>query len=153
MRLALCFCSLALMLTTEGCQRLMSSSAPAGSEAPVPTAVGPIPGNPASVQARLNPYANDPVALQDGRRLFNWYNCSGCYGNRDDQIFDTIAQGRSNGMPCWGTKIPESQIWQIVVYVKSLGTPREPDPPIVPADEVVGLDFKSPVKMDAPSPE
>ena len=26
------------------------------------------------------PYINDPVALQDGRRLFNWYNCSGCHG-------------------------------------------------------------------------
>jgi len=172
MRLALCVCSLALVVTIESCQRLMSSSAPAGAEADMSTAVGPVPGNPASVAARMNPYANDPVALQDGQRLFNWYNCSGChgghagggmgpslrdetwiYGSRDDQIFDTIAQGRSNGMPSWGTKIPESQIWQIVVYVKSLGTPREPDAPTVPADEVVGPDFKSPVKMDVPSPE
>ena len=103
-----------------------------------------------------NPFANDPVALQDGRRLFNWYNCSGChgghagggmgpslrdpvwlYGNRDDQIFDTIAQGRSKGMPAWGTKIPEQQIWELVAYIKSMGTPQEPDPPVEPAEEEV----------------
>ena len=105
---------------------------------------------------RTNPFANDPVALQDGRRLFNWYNCSGChgghagggmgpslrdpvwlYGNRDDQIFDTIAHGRSNGMPAWGSKIPQNQIWELVAYIKSMGTPMEPEPPIEPADEKV----------------
>ena len=59
------------------------------------------------------------------------------YGNRDDQIFDTIAQGRANGMPAWGSKIPQHQIWELVVYIKSMRTPQEPDPPVEPADEVV----------------
>lgn len=172
MRLSLYLSLMVLLAMTPSCQRAMNPSAPAGSEAPVPTAVGPVPGNTAPAHQRRNPYAGDPVALQDGQRLFNWYNCSGChgghagggmgpslrdetwiYGNRDDQIFDTILQGRANGMPSWGTKIPEAQIWQLVVYVKSLGTAQEPDPPIVPSDEVVGPDFKSPVKMDAPLPE
>jgi len=57
------------------------------------------------------------------------------YGYRDDQIFDTIAHGRSNGMPAWGTKIPQDQIWQLVAYIKSMGTPTEPDPPVEPSKE------------------
>ena len=59
------------------------------------------------------------------------------YGNRDDQIFDSIAEGRSKGMPAWGTKIPEDQIWELVAYIKSMRTPQEPDPPVEPADEEV----------------
>jgi cytochrome c oxidase cbb3-type subunit 3 len=116
--------------------------------------VGPVPGAVSSPVASTNPFANDPVALQDGRRLFNWYNCSGChgghagggmgpslrdtvwlYGGRDDQIFDSIAEGRSQGMPAWGTKIPTDQIWQLVAYIKSMRTAQEPDPPTEPANE------------------
>jgi cytochrome c oxidase cbb3-type subunit III len=118
--------------------------------------VGPIPGTPQLIHYMTNPLATDPVALQDGRRLFDWYNCSGChgghagggmgpslrdevwiYGSRDDQIFDSIAQGRSQGMPAWGSKIPKEQIWELVAYIKSMRTPQEPDPPIEPADEMV----------------
>ncbi len=96
------------------------------------------------------------MALAEGRRLFDWYNCSGChgghagggmgpslrdktwlYGDRDDQIFDSIAEGRSKGMPAWGSKIPEDQIWKLVAYIKSMRTPAEPDPPVVPPNEQV----------------
>lgn len=143
---------LALFLTA-GCN---SNSTPvaAGATPPVPTTVGPVPGGISPPVERTNPFANDPVALQDGRRLFDWYNCSGChgghagggmgpslrdkvwlYGSRDDQVFDSIAEGRSNGMPAWGTKIPERQIWELVAYIKSMRTPQEPDPPIEPANE------------------
>ena len=59
------------------------------------------------------------------------------YGSRDDQIFDSIAQGRANGMPAWGSKIPQTQIWELVGYIKSMRTPQEPDPPTEPADEMV----------------
>jgi cytochrome c oxidase cbb3-type subunit 3 len=106
------------------------------------------------VAAAINPLSGNPVAMQDGRRLFDWYNCSGChgghggggmgpslrdktwlYGDRDDQIFDSIAEGRSNGMPAWGSKIPSDQIWELVAYIKSMRTPEEPDPPVEPANE------------------
>jgi hypothetical protein len=40
-------------------------------------------------------------------------------------------------MPAWGTKIPEQQIWELVAYIKTMGTPQEPDPPVEPADELV----------------
>ncbi len=147
--------TLAAVSVMTGCHGDAKSVA-AASEAPIPTAVGPVPGGVSLLHPRLNPYTGNPVALQDGRRLFNWYNCSGChgghagggmgpslrdetwiYGSRDDQIFDSIAQGRSKGMPAWGAKIPEDQIWQLVAYIKSMRTPQEPDPPVEPADEMV----------------
>jgi cytochrome c oxidase cbb3-type subunit 3 len=59
------------------------------------------------------------------------------YGDRDDQIFDSIAEGRSNGMPAWGSKIPSDQIWELVAYIKSMRTPQEPEPPVEPANEEV----------------
>ena len=59
------------------------------------------------------------------------------YGDEDAQIFDSIAEGRANGMPSWGSRIPENQIWELVAYIKSIRTPQEPDPPVEPADEMV----------------
>jgi hypothetical protein len=50
-------------------------------------------------------------------------------------------------MPSWGTKIPEQQIWELVAYIKSMGTPEEPDPPVEPANEMVG----NPVNNTIPS--
>jgi cytochrome c oxidase cbb3-type subunit 3 len=86
-------------------------------------------------------YENNPQAISDGARYFDWYNCDGChfhgaggigpafynsgqwiYGGRLDQIYDSIYQGRPNGMPMWGDMIPSSVIWQIAAYVKSLST-------------------------------
>src|SRR5690606_19958893 len=69
----------------------------------------------------------------------NWYNCAGChfnggggmgpplmddewiYGSSPAHIFATIVEGRPNGMPTYGGKIPEHQVWQIVAYVRTLG--------------------------------
>lgn len=152
-RSLLLLCS--ILVLVSGCRRSPTSVAASGTSA-ASTPVGPIPGNPQLAHYLTNPMAGDPVALQDGRRLFDWYNCSGChgghagggmgpslrdvvwiYGNRDDQIFDSIAQGRANGMPAWGSKIPAQQIWELVAYIKSMRTPQEADPPIEPADEMV----------------
>ncbi len=96
----------------------------------------------------MNPYAGNPIAIEEGRKLFGGFNCSGChgghagggmgpslrdgawrYGSSDAQLFDSIAEGRGQGMPAWGTKIPEEQIWKLVAYVRSLRTPSEPVPP------------------------
>lgn len=115
--------------------------------------VGPIPGPGQPAALPTNPYADNPVAIQDGRRLFLWFNCAGChgghagggmgpslrdkdwiYGGDPAHIFDSILEGRAHGMPAWGTKIPEDQIWKLVAYIKSLRTPQEPDPPIVPPE-------------------
>jgi cytochrome c oxidase cbb3-type subunit III len=151
------FLVLISLLASCGCRKSAETSvAPASGPPITANPVGPVPGAVENIQYPKNPYANDPVALQDGRRLFDWYNCSGChgghagggmgpslrdpvwiYGNRDDQIFDSIAHGRAEGMPAWGTRIPENQIWELVAYIKSMGTPQEPDPPVEPVEEQV----------------
>lgn len=56
------------------------------------------------------------------------------YGTDPAHIFASISEGRGKGMPAWGTKIPEDQIWKLVTYVESMRTPQEPDPPEVPPE-------------------
>jgi cytochrome c oxidase cbb3-type subunit III len=128
--------------------------APAGALPGLRATVGPIPGPkpPGGPAAIVNPYANDVVARQDGRRLFVEMNCYGChgghagggmgpslrdktwiYGQSDADIFDSIASGRANGMPAWGTKLSDQQIWELVAYVQTLESPNEVEPPTPPA--------------------
>ncbi|MBV9224266.1 MAG: c-type cytochrome [Acidobacteriaceae bacterium] len=111
------------------------------------------PGGPVHPQHVVNnPYNSSGYDISEGQRLYNWYNCSGChfdggggigpplikttwiYGGEPANIFDTIVKGRPNGMPSWGGRIPEYQIWQIVAYVRSMNglqptsaTPTRPD--------------------------
>jgi cytochrome c oxidase cbb3-type subunit 3 len=42
------------------------------------------------------------------------------YGSEPEQIFETIVQGRPNGMPAFGNKIVADQVWQLVAYVRSM---------------------------------
>ena len=76
--------------------------------------------------------------IAQGKRLYRWYNCSGCHSNggggmvpplmdanliychQPDAIFSTIMEGRPNGMPAFRGRIPESQAWQLVSYVRSM---------------------------------
>ena len=137
-----------------GCHSDPAAVPPANGQAIRENPVGPIPGGYDNIPYAANPLAGNAVALQDGRRLFDWYNCSGChggrggggmgpslrdpvwlFGNQEGQIYDSIAHGRSEGMPAWGSKIPPQQIWELVTYIKSMGTSQEPDPPSEPADE------------------
>jgi cytochrome c oxidase cbb3-type subunit III len=76
--------------------------------------------------------------VNEGKRLYKWFNCNGCHANgggdvgpalMDDKwiygadaanIFQTIMEGRPNGMPSFRDKIPAQQAWQIVAYVRSM---------------------------------
>jgi cytochrome c oxidase cbb3-type subunit 3 len=114
----------------------------------IAAAVGPVPGPKMAVPEQQNPFHGDRSAISEGRTLFDQYNCSGChgpygggamgpslrdsvwlYGDTEAQIFDSISEGRNNGMPAWGTKVPEQQMWKIVAYLKTLRTPQEPEAP------------------------
>jgi cytochrome c oxidase cbb3-type subunit III len=136
------------LLLASGCDLQSAEVAPAGASPAIRTPIGPIPGPEKQVKLAANPYAQDPNAIAEGKRLFNWYNCAGCHGGRagggmgpslrdggwiyggsDAHIFNSIAEGRANGMPSWGNKVPEGQIWKIVAYIKSMRTPLEPEPP------------------------
>jgi cytochrome c oxidase cbb3-type subunit III len=86
-----------------------------------------------------SPDEGNAAAISQGQQLFEWYNCAGChgvhggggigppltsqrliYGSAPENIFDTIIKGRPRGMPSWGGRIPESQVWQLVAFVRSL---------------------------------
>jgi len=141
-------CTVLAMMALAGCRGQATEVPSEGAAPPIGMPVGPIPGPPVELHVESDPYGQNPVALADGRRLFVSYNCSGChgghagggmgpslrdqtwiYGSSDAQIFNSIAEGRGKGMPAWGTKLPNDQIWRLVSYIKSLRTPQEPDPP------------------------
>lgn len=85
-----------------------------------------------------SPYDGNAYAVNQGKRLYRWYNCNGCHGNggggmgpplMDGEwrygsdpatLFATITQGRPDGMPSFGGHIPDDQVWQIVAYVRSM---------------------------------
>lgn len=100
-------------------------------------------GGVAHVPNIKSPVAGDPQAPERGMRYFNQMNCIGChaangaggmgpslsdskfiFGNSPAQIFLSIYQGRAKGMPEWGTRLPDSAIWDIVAYVQSIS--KEP---------------------------
>jgi len=90
---------------------------------------------------RADKYYDNADAVVTGLKLYKTYNCAGChsaggggmgpslmddewiYGGRLAQIHQTIVEGRPNGMPAWGGKIPDDQIWQIAAYVRSMSLP------------------------------
>jgi cytochrome c oxidase cbb3-type subunit 3 len=142
------------LLALAGCNQQPLAAAPNGVPPNIGIPVGPVPGpQKQAIEMNLptNPYNGNEVALQEGRKLFLSYNCAGChgghggggmgpslrdprwiYGSSDAHIFASIAEGRAHGMPAWGTKIPQDQVWKLVAYIKSMRTPQEPDPPIAP---------------------
>jgi cytochrome c oxidase cbb3-type subunit III len=91
---------------------------------------------------RAKEYYDNAEAVSAGKKLFAQYNCSGChsnggggmgpslmddewiYGSRLVQIHQTLVEGRPNGMPAWGGKIPDQQLWQIATYVRSMSLPQ-----------------------------
>jgi cytochrome c oxidase cbb3-type subunit 3 len=88
--------------------------------------------------SETGPYEGNAFAVNQGKRLYRWYNCNGChanggggigpplmdaewkYGSAPPQVFQSIVQGRPNGMPSFGGHIPEDQVWQLVAYVRSM---------------------------------
>lgn len=95
-----------------------------------------------TIDPRASKYYDNADAVVTGMKLYKQFNCSGChsnggggmgpdlmdnewiYGGRLEQIHQTIIEGRPNGMPAWGGKIPDEQIWQIAAYVRSMSLPE-----------------------------
>jgi cytochrome c oxidase cbb3-type subunit III len=85
-----------------------------------------------------NGYEENAYGTGQGKQLFNQYNCSGChfqggggigpplmddewiYGSAPENIFQTIVEGRPNGMPAFRGRISTDQVWQLVAYVRSM---------------------------------
>ena len=96
------------------------------------------PGSPGVSPPLENPSDQRAFDANQGKQLFMQYNCSGChfnggggigpplmdaqwiYGSNPENIYDTIIEGRPNGMPSFRAKIPDDQVWQLVAYVRSM---------------------------------
>ena len=85
-----------------------------------------------------SPFRENAWGISEGKRLYNYYNCVGChsnggggmgpplmdgdwiYGHEAANIFQTIIEGRPNGMPAFRNKIPDQHVWMLVAYVQSM---------------------------------
>jgi mono/diheme cytochrome c family protein len=100
-------------------------------------------GFPSSIKpvAIKNPYEGDKNAIATGGKLFVAYNCLDCHGAEGSgamgpsfqdgrwhfggspaEVFESIYQGRPDGMPAWGGRITNDQIWMLTAYVRSLSS-------------------------------
>jgi cytochrome c oxidase cbb3-type subunit III len=135
-----------LTMAMSACHRDAQSAPPAGQPDRLSTIESPLaPGldhSPVSNDPRAAAYYDNPEAVNTGKRLFQQYNCSGChssggggmgpslmdddwiYGSRLEQIHATLVEGRPNGMPAWGGKVPDQQLWQLAAYVRSMSLPQ-----------------------------
>lgn len=139
-------------------------------------------GNPSGLNPDIgNPLKDDPDAVARGAKDFDTFNCSGChmarggggmgpalsnarwlYRSSPANIYLSIAQGRSAGMPAFGAMLPDRTIWELVAYIQSISekppatfgattslTPQSPDREQVPAEK---LDTTQPWDHTEPMP-
>jgi len=126
-----------------------------------------------------NPLKNDPDAVARGMQDFANFNCSGChmanggggmgpalsndtwiYRSSPANIYLSIAQGRSAGMPAFGAMLPDRTIWELVAYIQSLSnshaptfgitTSAAPNPP--PIEQVPAGQVESPTPWNYTEP-
>jgi cytochrome c oxidase cbb3-type subunit 3 len=86
-----------------------------------------------------SPFGADPQVRTIGSQLYHSYNCVDChgmdgsgamgpsladgrwrFGGTPAEVFESIYQGRPDGMPAWGGRISDADIWRLVAYVRSL---------------------------------
>ena len=185
MRAAVLAVALASVAALSGCEREKRDFEPptgsaSGAAATRNVSVRAGPGEPietarlATTQDRRDEY--NAFLVNQGKRLFRWYNCNGChaqgggnmgpslmddkwlYGHRPAEIYASIVEGRPKGMPAFGGRIPEDQLWQLVAYVRSLSGQLRKDVAPSRADGLAGAppenvrDIERPVQQPAPKP-
>ncbi|HEX7940614.1 MAG TPA: c-type cytochrome [Gemmatimonadaceae bacterium] len=86
-----------------------------------------------------NPHEGSATAVATGAKLFVAYHCIDChgadgsgamgpsladgrwhFGGTAAEVYESIYQGRPEGMPAWGSLLSSDQIWTLVTYVRSL---------------------------------
>jgi cytochrome c oxidase cbb3-type subunit 3 len=88
-------------------------------------------------------YDDNAYAISQGKTLYASMNCAGChsqggggigpalmdarwiYGSQPTEIFRTIVEGRPNGMPSFAHRLTDQQVWQLVAYVRTVGSLTE----------------------------
>jgi cytochrome c oxidase cbb3-type subunit 3 len=152
-RAALAVAAFATAVLTSGCEREARrfTTAPPQQLASAPRIGSLQPGAPQQGDVRLatakaSPDDGNAFGVNQGKRLYRWYNCSGChalngggaigpplidaewkYGSDPANIYASIEQGRPEGMPSFGGHIPEDQVWQLVSYLRSMSGLLRPE--------------------------
>src|SRR3954469_1812049 len=85
-----------------------------------------------------SPYESNAFLVASGSQLYQDMNCVGChanggggigpalmdldwvYGSDPKSIYESIVEGRPNGMPSYAGKLTAYQVWQLVAYVRSM---------------------------------
>jgi cytochrome c oxidase cbb3-type subunit III len=149
------------VLACERGTQVERATTPPGAVSQIPATAAALRAGPAAEPAPVkNPLGRDQNT-GTGQQLFTWFNCAGCHGARGGgaigpplrdktwiygsdpaSIYQSIAQGRPNGMPAFAGKIPDEQIWSIEMYIRSLGGA---DPP-VPAGGSSGVSPSQPAR-------
>lgn len=84
-----------------------------------------------------NPYEKDPKSVAEGQGIYREH-CAEChgdslkgdvgpdltahlkYGETDKDLYTSIAEGRPDGMPGFGSRLGRDRIWKILAYVDSV---------------------------------
>ena len=129
---------LAVAANDAAAQQDAAPSAGRGPNEVFVTGIFPNGGAPPPPNAIGRRFEGNKLAIADGKQLFGQMNCTGChfnggggmgpalmsghwrYGGRIEQIYESIAQGRPNGMPTWQFVLGPTQMWDLAAYVKSL---------------------------------
>jgi cytochrome c oxidase cbb3-type subunit 3 len=94
---------------------------------------------PRDTHALRNPFEGNAEAIAAGAKLYVSYNCVDChgadgsgamapafvdgrwhFGGSPAEVYESIFQGRPDGMPAWGGLLDQASIWRLVSYVRSL---------------------------------
>jgi len=115
-----------------------------GEQSPAKSVYAELAKVPAKAAGRRNPLESDPEAAAAGAKLFEMH-CAECHGANADggkkgpslraeevqqatpgTLFWLLTNGVvRKGMPVW-SRLPEPQRWQLVSYIKSLGSSQAP---------------------------
>jgi cytochrome c oxidase cbb3-type subunit 3 len=115
-----------------------------------------------------NPDEQNAYAVNEGKVLYEAYNCSGChfhggggigpalmddkwiYGGDPANIFATIVEGRPNGMPSFRGKIPDHEVWELAAYVRALSGQVRKDVATSRDDHMYAKPAEQSIKQEQP---
>src|SRR5690606_10913381 len=125
---------LAVIAVAVGCDReqRVFREVPPGATASSAVQTTELQAGPTSVDPLVGAYQENRWAVSQGQMYYHSFNCAGChapgggggngpplndsqwlYGSDPENIFDTVVEGRPNGMPSYRGKIGNSQLWQL----------------------------------------
>ena len=134
--------TLALLFALTACAREQRSfrETPPGATAMPAVQTTELQAGPRTVDPSQGAYQENRWAVGQGQTFYAQYNCAGChapgggggmgpplnddewiYGSDPENVFDTILEGRPNGMPSYRGRLGNSEMWKLVAYVRTLG--------------------------------